>query len=112
MRPSACGVVERVAPPISLLCLVANDVGQRGFRNLAREFPAQSRMLEQKPCTVTSAHFMRRSIISIAMLGNGLLRACPLVPRQTAAIAASPTQIRTRNWGTNMQAGRYPAEYQ
>ena len=61
---SVTAFVERVAAPVGLLGLVADQVRQRRFGDLALEVtfssPAQSRKLERKPWTVEGRAPSRR----------------------------------------------------
>jgi hypothetical protein len=75
--------LQRIGAPVGLLGLVVDDMGQRGFDQLAGEWktlPAQPRKLERKPCTVAST-FMRRRSMSIAMLDR---TTAPPAPRRIA----------------------------
>ena len=87
---------ERAAPPVSPLCGVADDMGERGFRHLAGEMrfvAIQSRKADRKPCTVTLPRPMRRRTFFIAMAESG--RSAPRPEKTNSPVRAFAASAST-----------------
>ncbi len=88
---------------------VPDDVHERRLGDFAREaanIPARSRKLERKPWTAASSIFMRRNTISIAIVDNGSLRACPAKTKSPALSFSSWRTIATARGDNRARCSR------